>query len=123
MEVITSSLLRKFSENLSVKNKTVLTKPQVQSPRKYAALNLVQSIANILEIQLLIDLDVVRPINDGHSSTRSRTGLGPYECLICAATGRYFRYTRKMTYQDHFEKHTVGRVEVIRNSYMKMYFR
>ena len=72
-----------------------------------------------LEIQLLIDLDVVRPINDGHPSTRSRTGLGPYECLICAAAGRYFRYTRKMTYQDHFEKHSVGRIETIMNFYTK----
>lgn len=114
MEVITSSLLRKFSENLSVKNKTVLTKPQVQSPRKCFVLDLAQSITNILEIQLLIDLDVVRAINDGHPSTRARTGLGPYECLICAATGRYFRYTRKVTYQDHFEKHTVGKIGLLR---------
>ena len=109
MEVITSSLLRKFSENLSVKNKSILTKPQVQSPRKYRSELFNGDIKLILEIQLLIDLDVVRPINDGHASTRSRTGLGPYECLICAATGRYFRYTRKMTYQDHFERHTVGK--------------
>ena len=59
------------------------------------------------EIHLLLDLNIIRPITDGHPRTRSR-GLGPYECLICAATGRYFRYTRKLSYQDHFEKHTLG---------------
>ena len=115
MEVITSSLLRRFSENLCVKNKSVLTKLSVQSPREFIIMNCEQRIEKVffLEIQLLIDLDVVRPITDGHASTRSRTGLGPYECLICAATGRYFRYTRKMTYQDHFEKHTVGKKHLL----------
>ena len=108
MEVITSSLLRKFSENLHEQNKTIATVPAEQSPRKLID-TLITSFTRISEVQLLIDLDVVRPIASTHPATASRSGVGPYECLICAHEKRYYRYTRKINFQEHFDKHSIGK--------------
>ena len=106
MEAITSSLLRNFSENLLVKNNTILTKPAEQSPREYVIFQL--CIIVNLEIQLLVDLDVVRPIAVTNPRTSFSTGFGQYECFICALEKRYYRYTRKATFEDHFLKHSTG---------------
>ena len=64
----------------------------------------------IIEVQLLIDLDVMRPIASTHQATVSRFGVGPYECLICALEKRYYRFTRKINYQEHFKKHSIGKM-------------
>ena len=63
----------------------------------------------IIEVQLLIDLDVMRPIASTHQATASRAGVGPYECLICALEKRYYRFTRKINYEEHFKKHSIGK--------------
>ena len=63
----------------------------------------------IVEVQLLIDLDVMRPIASTDQATASRAGVGPYECLICALEKRYYRFTRKINYQEHFKKHSIGK--------------
>ena len=58
---------------------------------------------------MLIDLDVMRPIASTHQATASRAGVGPYECLICALEKRYYRFTRKINYEEHFKKHSIGK--------------
>ena len=63
----------------------------------------------IIEVQLLIDLDVMRPIASTHQATVSRFGVGPYECLICALEKRYYCFTRKINYLEHFKKHSIGK--------------
>jgi len=63
----------------------------------------------IVEVQLLIDLDVMRPIASTHQATASRAGVGPYACLICALEKRYYRFTRKINYEEHFKKHSIGK--------------
>ena len=67
------------------------------------------SFVFIIEVQLLVDLDVMRPIGSTHQATASRAGVGPYECLICALEKRYYRFTRKINYQEHFAKHSIGK--------------
>ena len=69
----------------------------------------VLSFIFIIEAQLLIDLDVMRPIASTDQATASRAGVGLYECLICAFEKRYYRFTRKINYQEHFKKHSIGK--------------
>ena len=62
-----------------------------------------------LEVRLLIDLDVLRPIEGTHPLSSYSTGFGVHECLICAAEKRYYRYTRRANFEIHFEKHNTGK--------------
>ena len=75
----------------------------------------------IIEVRLLIELDVVRPIAAIHPMTNSRSGIGPYECLICASEKRYYRYTRKINFEEHFEKHSIGKKLVVLNRTLKLF--
>ena len=75
----------------------------------------------IIEVRLLIELDIVRPIAAIHPMTNSRSGIGPYECLICASEKRYYRYTRKINFEEHFEKHSIGKRLVVPNRTLKLF--
>ena len=75
----------------------------------------------IIEVRLLIELDIVRPIATIHPMTNSRSGIGPYECLICASEKRYYRYTRKINFEEHFEKHSIGKKSAILNQTLQLF--
>ena len=107
MEPITSSLLRKFSENILTKNKTITTVPPEQSPRKYKLYCITSVVYGFIilfvEVQLLLDLDVIRPWGNSHPPTKLGIGIGLYECYLCALEKRYYRYTRKINFEEHFD--------------------
>ena len=75
----------------------------------------------IIEVRLLIELDIVRPIAAINSVINSRSGIGPYECLICASEKRYYRYTRKINFEEHFEKHSIGKKLLVLNRTLKLF--
>ena len=62
-----------------------------------------------VEVRLLLDLDVIRPWGNSHPSTKLGIGIGQYECYLCALEKRYYRYTRKINFEEHFEKHSIGK--------------
>ena len=113
MEAITSSLLRRFSENILTKNKTITTVPPEQSPRKYKLYCITHEVYDFMikfvEVRLLLDLDVIRPWGNSHPSAKLGIGVGQYECYLCALEKRYYRYTRKINFEEHFEKHSIGK--------------
>ena len=117
MEAITSSLLRRFSENILTKNKTITTVPPEQSPRKYKLYCITHVVCDFIiqfvEVQLLLDLDVIRPCGNSHPPTKLGIGIGQYECYLCALEKRYYRYTRKINFEEHFEKHSIGKGRLI----------
>ena len=113
MEAITSSLLRSFSEKILTKNKYITTVPPEQSPRKYELYCITHEVYDFMikfvEVRLLLDLDVIRPWGNSHPSTKLGIGVGQYECFLCALEKRYYRYTRKINFEEHFEKHSIGK--------------
>ena len=62
----------------------------------------------VSEVRLLLELDVVRPMNSTMKVLFRPTGSGAYDCLLCASDRYTVGYTRKIRLQDHFDRHPPG---------------
>ena len=108
MEVITSSLLRKFLENLREQSKTILTVPSEQSPRKYNPYIHVEFYRHYRGT--IVDWSWCDAANSKNSSSNSfKSWCWTLWVLNLCSWKRYYRFTRKINYQEHFKKHSIGK--------------
>ena len=106
MEVINSSLMRRFAENLYESRIKIDNGPSWKSPREYS--NGQSGVINYSELTLLMDLDIVRKLGNETRVYSRRIQLGEYKCLICSNENYDVRYTRKARLEEHLDLHQTG---------------
>ena len=107
MEIINSSLLRRFSENLYDNHIKLDGTSGLKSPRKYTTYN-EHFLSIVSEVTLLKDLDVIRKLGNDTRVYSRRVQLGHYKCWICSTEDYEVRYTRKARLDEHLELHPTG---------------
>ena len=108
MEIINSSLLRRFSENLYGNHIKLDGISGLQSPREYSIYDEYFFLSIVSEVTLLKDLDVIRKLGNDSRVYCRRVQLGHYKCWICSNGDYEVRYTRKARLDEHLELHPTG---------------